>query len=84
MKRSIYYSERHGDYVSDEMCECGHLKSEHGSKLMPLNGSTTIRESNEGSCCNGVCACGQFSFARFVLLEEAAQLALGRRPLELA
>lgn len=71
MRRSIFYSERLGDFVVDEMCECGHLKSDHGSLNVRLDESI-VREPNDGSCCAGSCHCEKFTFARFVTLEEVA------------
>ncbi len=78
MKRSIFYSERLGDFVVDEMCQCGHLKSEHGSLLHKIKG-TLIREANDGGCCSGHCECRQFRFARYVAVEERASMQKKRR-----
>lgn len=80
MKRSIFYSERLGDFVVDEMCQCGHLKSEHGSLLHKIK-DTLVREANDGSCCSGKCGCRRFTFTRHVTVEERVSLLkLRRRP----
>lgn len=57
------------------LCKCGHLQSDHGSRLVRIEGGT-YREYHHGSCCD--CACGQFTFHRFVTLTEAAQMLLER------
>ena len=70
-----FYSRQLQDYVIDEMCECGHKKSEHGSMLHKMR-RKFHRESNGGSCCSGPCKCKRFTFARFITVEELAQLAV--------
>jgi len=79
--KDVFYSEQLGDYVVDELCKCGHLKSEHGSKLTKINEKATLREPHNGSCCTGGCACAQFAFARYVTVEEAAGVVVAKRGL---
>jgi hypothetical protein len=74
-----FYSNQLGGVVVDEMCKCGHLKSEHGSRTMSLE-DQILRESNEGSCCSGSCSCSSFSWARFVTKEEVAKIYLAKNP----
>lgn len=76
----LFFSRVLGDYVVDEMCECGHLKSEHGSRTTRIGGSRMLRQANDGSCCKGRCECKQFTFARFVGLEEKAEMVGKRTP----
>ena len=70
--KPLFYSRQLQDYVIDEMCRCGHLKSTHGSLLHRIKKSM-LRESNEGSCCSNHCECLQFTFVRFVTVEEIVQ-----------
>lgn len=78
MKSSIFFSEQIGDYVVDELCKCGHLKSEHGSKTINMKGYM-FRESGKGNCCGGGCVCKKFIFARFVAINEAAEIIASKR-----
>jgi hypothetical protein len=59
------------------LCKCGHLQSDHGSRLVQMEGGT-YREYHHGGCCCCDCACKQFTFHRFVSLKEAAQMLLDR------
>jgi hypothetical protein len=52
---------------NDQLCKCGHLKSEHGS-LLHKNGLPYIREEGAGSCCE--CECKQFRWKAFVNSRE--------------
>lgn len=83
MKSSIFYSDQLGDYAVDELCKCGHLKSEHGSKVTNLK-SKIFRESHGGSCCCGSCNCKKFQFSRYVGVKEAAEIIISKRPLIIA
>lgn len=74
----MFFSRQLNDYVVDEMCVCGHLKSLHGSLLHKFSNSM-IREHSDGNCCSGRCNCPQYTFERFVAAEEAAQLLVNRR-----
>jgi len=76
----LFFSRQHNDYVVDEMCACGHLKSEHGSLLHKLK-NKMLREHSDGNCCAGHCECTQFTFARFVTAKEAAKLTISKRPI---
>lgn len=78
--KKLFFSRQLNDFVVDEMCSCGHLKSHHGSLLHKLK-NAMLREPNDGSCCTGHCGCSQFTFERFVTAEEAARLMIEKRPL---
>lgn len=65
-----YYSRRIQDWVVDEMCTCGHMRSDHGSLLKKLPNGKMLRLSAEGNCCGGHCECLQYTFARHVGVEE--------------
>lgn len=54
------------------LCKCGHLSSDHGSRLTPVDKNHTLREYNHGGCCE--CACSMFTFHRYVSLEDAAAI----------
>jgi len=69
-----FRSNQLGGIVVDEMCKCGHLKSDHGSHSINLGDGHMIRESHEGNCCARKCECPGFTWARFVIKEEAAQI----------
>ncbi len=57
------------------MCKCGHLQCDHSSRTVPL-GKETFREYHHGGCVE--CACKQFTFHRFVSLEDAATILQGQ------
>ena len=78
---NVFYSKQIQNFVSDEMCECGHLKSEHGS-LTHRTKDKMIRESSDGNCCS--CACKKFTFHRFVSIDEAAEIIICKRPIVMA
>ena len=54
-----------------ELCKCGHLITEHGSRTTKV-GDKLLREPHHGGCCAGSCQCKRFTFHRFVSIEEAA------------
>lgn len=56
-------------------CKCGHLQGEHSSLLIPLGDGKSYREYHAGGCVE--CSCKQFTFHRFVTLEEAAEIMQG-------
>ncbi len=72
MPRRIFFSEELQEYVVDSMCSCGHLESEHGSKLLPLQNKLKLRLPHEGNCCSGKCKCPKFHWARWVTVIEKA------------
>ena len=75
----VFFSNQLNDYVADEMCECGHLKSEHGSLTRRIKGKIH-RIATEGNCCaSGHCDCSQYTFARFVSIKEKAIMLFGER-----
>ncbi len=76
--RKPFFSHSLRAFVLDEMCVCGHLKSEHGSKTIRSRGAT-IRLHDDGSCCENGCACKQFTWARDVTDEEMADRIIARR-----
>lgn len=63
----VFFSHQLNDYVTDEMCTCGHFKSEHGSLLTKLK-HKYVRQGSDGNCCD--CCCRKFTFERFVTIEE--------------
>jgi len=56
------------------LCKCGHLSSDHSSRVSSIDKD---QEYHQGGCVE--CACKQFTFHRFVSLEEAAALLLDRK-----
>ena len=69
----VFYSHQCGDYVVDAMCECGHLKREHGSMSTRVGQGKKgriLRRPNEGSCCKGKCPCPRFTWDRWVTATE--------------
>lgn len=72
---SPFFSRQLGAMIVDEMCQCGHLHSEHGSKLEALGKDKKLRMPNEGSCCAKNCECLKFRWKRWITANE-------RRPLQ--
>ncbi len=79
--RTPYYVSQSDDFVMDEMCACGHLKSEHGSRTVKLkaSGDRSLRIPNDGSCCNGDCRCPRYRWVRFVYMNEYTDIIRSRR-----
>jgi hypothetical protein len=73
-----FYSNQLRDIVVNEMCKCNHLKSEHGSLLHKLL-KAIVREPNDGGCCSSHCDCKQFTFSRYVCVDEAADIVMSHR-----
>lgn len=65
-----FFSRSLGGMVVGSMCFCGHLESDHGSKLIPCGKGRKTRLSHEGNCCNDNCACDRFTWERWVLKSE--------------
>jgi len=59
------------------LCKCGHLSSDHSSRLSKIDQDHTLQEHHHGGCVE--CACKQFTFHRFISLEEAAALLQSRK-----
>lgn len=75
-----YYCFATEDFVMDEMCCCGHLKSEHGSVLVKMRKSkVSLRIPADGGCCEGMCGCKKFRWERFVYTDEYAQIITSRQ-----
>lgn len=74
-----FFSRQLQDYVVDEMCECGHLKSDHGSLNRRINDRVVRLSRDEGSCCKGKCKCPHFTWERWVTADEAADLVIAAR-----
>jgi hypothetical protein len=75
-----YFCEPVGDFVFDEMCECGHLRSEHGSLTLPIKHSNKrVRVHDHGSCCASGCACTRFTWTRFIFTDEYAEKVMNKR-----
>lgn len=80
-----FYSRERGDYVVDAVCECGHLKREHGSKLRPLGRGRSLRLPNDGNCCAHQCDCERFTWAGWATAEEVeSRLAQSKREIGVA
>jgi hypothetical protein len=77
-----FYSRAKQALVVAERCECGHLKSEHGSKLTRLPNGQMYRQYQHGSCCEDDCPCDQYTFAEYVTEEEAVEHLLQCRRLK--
>lgn len=77
--RKPFFSRTLNAFVLDEMCVCGHLKSEHGSKIVRSRGAI-IRLHDDGSCCKSGCSCKQFTWLRDVTDDEMAAIIIARRP----
>lgn len=79
--RRPYFDHAANDYVMDEMCQCGHLKSDHGSLLVSLRHSQgrKLRLRDDGSCCKQDCHCTKFRWIRFVYTDEYTQIIAARR-----
>lgn len=72
MSVKLRYSKAHKDYIVDELCQCGHLRRDHGSKSRRV-GESLCRLPQHGNCCSGQCACPRFTWARFVTATEFAE-----------
>jgi len=59
------------------MCKCGHLQCDHSSHVVPLECGKSFREYHHGGCVE--CGCTQFTFHRYVSLEDAANQLLDRQ-----
>lgn len=57
-----------GQWAVDEKCVCGHLRSEHGSRVLNDHLLPIVRLENLGNCChrNMVCECRRFRWAAWV------------------
>lgn len=75
--KPLFFSQILQDYVVDEMCSCGHLKSQHGS-LTARSARGILRQPHDGGCCHGICDCKRFTFVRYVTIEERS-LEFGNR-----
>jgi len=57
-----------GRVVVDEMCQCGHKASEHGSQIHELSdGEVFVGNEGQGGCTE--CNCDQFTWKGFVFAE---------------
>lgn len=80
----VFYSREVGDFVVDALCECGHLKREHGSLLLPLPHGRMLRLPNDGSCCTRLCVCKRFTWAKWVTATEFEKMISPEKHRELA
>lgn len=69
-----FFSRALGSMVVDSVCVCGHLETDHGSKLKSIGSGQKMRLPHEGNCCAGSCACHQFTWARWAVQEEIAHV----------
>jgi len=76
----VFYSRQLDDFVVNEMCQCGHFKSEHGSLVKKIR-QTLLRQPSEGNCCSSHCDCDckQFTFARYVTADEISDIIINQR-----
>jgi hypothetical protein len=65
-----FYSERRNDWVVDEMCMCGKLRSEHGSLVQRI-GDKLLRLESEGNCSET--HCNKYVFGGFVTATTYAE-----------
>lgn len=71
MAQRVFFSRELGDYVVDAMCDCGHLRREHGSKLLRISKEQMVRMPHDGNCRHDDdCACERFTWARWVSATE--------------
>ena len=66
-----HYLRSKGGYADGEVCKCGHLKSEHGSRTTEIDGQKMYRGANDGGCCEEGCCCKRFRFAGWAVLVTA-------------
>ena len=59
--------------VVDEMCVCGHPKSEHGSHTIQIPRSL-IRLPATGNCCQSHCNCARFCWAAWIYKESRQRM----------
>lgn len=63
----------------DEICACGHLKTEHGGTNIPMTGTKAVLTAKgEGSCCCDDCSCSHYEFARFIGKDEQTEMLKAR------
>lgn len=76
MKKLPFFSRSLQAVVVDEMCKCGHMKSEHASKVVKVSNSL-LRLSNQGGLSSD---CPRFTWDGYVTAEEKAEMLLAQRP----
>ena len=70
-----FWSNQLQDLAVDEICTCGHLKSEHGSQTIAMaETDAMLRVANEGGCCGEDCTCQHYEFARFIGKRELVEI----------
>lgn len=70
-----FWSNQLQDIAVDEICTCGHLRSEHGSQSLAMDKTEAmLRVANEGGCCGEDCSCSKYKFARFVGMHEHVEI----------
>lgn len=69
-----FYSKRRKDWVVDEICECGKLRSEHGSLVQKV-GDQYLRLAGEGNAEE----CKRYRFFEFVTAKRYAAMMFKRR-----
>jgi hypothetical protein len=80
VRRSVFFSRKHQNFIVDSMCKCGHLESEHGSlnqTIMP--GKRIVRQPGHGNCCADSCPCPRFTWVRHVTVDEKADMVIAAR-----
>lgn len=79
MATKVFFSRELGDFVVDERCVCGHMKRDHGSKLIHISAERMVRLPNDGNCCKGKCDCVKFRWAGWVTASEFEATELRKR-----
>lgn len=59
-----FYLRSKDKFALGEICVCGHLKEDHGSRTI------LVRQSHEGSCCCTGCECKNFTFSRYATEDD--------------
>jgi hypothetical protein len=69
-----FFSRRAGLWVVDEVCQCGHARKDHGSKLIRCD-ARQVRQSNEGSCTRD-CDCKAFTWASWAYAKVPVEVSV--------
>lgn len=71
--KKMLFSKALDDFIVGSVCECAHLKSDHGSKSTSESDGVIFREEEGGSCCKKGCSCSKFTWYRFITLKETLE-----------
>lgn len=59
-----FYLRSQDKFALGEICVCGHLKEDHGSR------TKIVRQPHKGSCCCSGCQCKVFTFAHYATEDD--------------